>query len=91
MKLIHCVPVFALLASACGYPNYSMAMRQNTFPGDAVLEGTCNTYTSMDEEALARDVPNAYKNGYRLAFADEYTSSAKFGHEIVVCFERVKR
>jgi hypothetical protein len=78
------VAVLMLAVAGCGIPAFTSAMRSNFGP-DARLEGLCE-HTGRD--SIESMVEAHYKEGWRLAFVSEYTSSMQTGLPTVICFER---
>lgn len=76
----------AFLASACGTPAFTSSMR-TSFSPDTALEAAC-IEQDRDGGALDAKVKEMYRQGYRLIYVSEYTSSGRFGFPSTVCFER---
>lgn len=76
----------ALLASACGTPAFTSSMR-TSFSPDTNLEATC-LEQERDGSSLDANVKEMYRQGYRLIYVSEYTSSGRFGFPSTICFER---
>jgi hypothetical protein len=73
-------------ASACGTPGFTSAMRPG-FDSDVQLEARCFS-SGRDGEELDAKVREMYRQGYRLVYVSEYTSSARLGYPSTICFER---
>jgi hypothetical protein len=87
--------VFVLFAtvvvmSGCGYPAFTSAMRTN-FPADAKVEMKCEHVemsTSRDSTALNEMLSKYSKDGWRLAYLSEYTSTGISTFSNLICIER---
>ena len=76
-----------LTVAGCGTPSYTSAMRTN-FQEDARLELKC--IRNLDRRAgdFRKEAEELYRDGWRLAYMSEYTSSKKAKFSILTCFER---
>jgi hypothetical protein len=77
-------PALALALAGCGTPAMASAMRSN-FPPDWHLESYCLT---LGRGSIADEMQKRYAEGWRIAYASEYTSTARFGNPTILCFER---
>lgn len=78
--------VAALSLSACGTPAFTSAMR-TSFSPEVSVEASCLS-AGREGDDLDAKVKDMYRQGYRLIYVSEYTSSARFGYPTTVCFER---
>lgn len=76
----------AAFLSACGTPAFTSSMR-NSFAPEAALEAACFE-SGRDGGDLDARVKEMYRQGYRLIYISEYTSSTRFGFPSTLCFER---
>jgi hypothetical protein len=78
------VAAIALPLAGCGTPAMTASMRSN-FPPDWHLEAYCLT---LGRGSIADEMQRRYAEGWRVAYASEYTSTARFGNPTILCFER---
>ena len=76
----------AVSVSACGSPAFTSAMRPGFGP-DVPVEAACLS-SGRDGDDLNDKVKEMYKQGYRLIYVSEYTSSMRLGYPSTLCFER---
>lgn len=89
MRVRTWIAMIALVGlGACGYPALSSSMRSN-FPPEADVEMKCWELAERGKEGLNRMLSVGKKEGWKLAFISEYTSTAKTSFPTIVCFERL--
>lgn len=76
----------AVTVTACGTPAFTSSMR-TSFAPDTNLEAACFA-TGRDGGDLDARVKEMYRQGFRLIYVSEYTSSGRFGFPSTLCFER---
>jgi hypothetical protein len=72
-------------ACSCGYPAFTSALRTN-FDGNSKIETSCSR---LERNDIPDTVSKATKDGWRLAYVSEYTSTATSSFPSLICFERV--
>lgn len=79
--------LLSLLALGCGYPGYTSAMRVN-YDGDVPIETTCYRYGDKENTKFTSQINELTKEGWRLAYVSEYTSTSRSKFYYTVCLER---
>jgi len=75
------------LMSGCGTPSYTSSLRTN-FDAETPLELKCIRYLDRRAGDFREKAEELYREGWRIAYISEYTSSKKAKFALLGCFER---
>ncbi|MEM7436100.1 MAG: hypothetical protein AAF436_13165 [Myxococcota bacterium] len=89
MRLLILFMALPVLMLGCGYPAYTSAMRTN-FEGDVAIWTQCYRYGDKESVKFASHMDKLSKEGWRLAYVSEYTSTSRSKFYYTVCVERAR-